>query len=127
MGIRVVLDFSCFFLPPLVLHQSKVGLDFCLEGLESLTLGNGGRVILPLDVRLVLGMEGFVDLLVIHVEPVFMRSGFCSKDLWFRRSDHLGAFHRALLGTELSGSDSSVVGGPGSLGSVCCAPSLLWS
>ena len=108
MGIRVVLDFSCFFLPPLVLHQSKVGLDFCLEGLESLTLRNGGRVILPLDVRLVLGMEGFVDLLVIHVEPVFMRSGFCSKDLWFRRSGHLGAFHRALLETELSGLDSSV-------------------
>ena len=125
MGIRVVLDFSCFVLPPLVLHQSKIGLDFCLDGLESLTLGDRGRVILPLDVRLVLGKEGFSDLLVILVEPVFMRSGFWSKDFlcrlgdcvldgkpflgnWFRRSGHLGAFHRELLGTEPGGSDSSV-------------------
>ena len=138
MGIRVVLDFSCFVLPQLVLHQSKIGLDFCLEGLESLTLGDRGRVILPLDVRLVLGIEGFSDLLVILVEPVFMRSGFCSKDFLCSLGDGIlegGPF----LGTgfggqaflelfierflELSQADrilqsSDVVGGPDSLGSV---------
>ena len=143
MGIRVVLDFSCFVLPQLVLPQSKIGLDFCLEGLESLTLGDRGRVILPLDVRLVLGIEGFSDLLVILVESVFMRSGFCSKDFLCSLGDCIlegGSF----LGTgfggqaflelfierflELSQADrilqsSDVVGGPDSLGSV----SMRWS
>ena len=143
MGILVVLDFSCFVLPPLVLHQSKIGLEFCLEGLESLTLGDRGRVILPLNVRLVLGMEGFSDLLVILVELVFMRSGFCSRDFLCSLGDCIlegGSF----LGTgfggqailelfierflELSQADrilqsSDVVGGPDSLESV----SVRWS
>ena len=83
-------------------------------------------------------MEGFSDLLVILVESVFMRSGFCSKDFLCSLGDGIlegGPF----LGTgfggqaflelfierflELSQADrilqsSDVVGGPDSLGSV---------
>ena len=115
-----------------------MGLDVCLEGLESLTLGDRGRVILPLDVRLVLGMEGFSDLLVILVEPVFMRSGFCSKDFLCSLGDGIlegGPFLGTGFGSqailelfikrflELSQADqtlqsSDVVGGSDSLGSV---------
>ena len=39
-----MLNFSCFVPPPLVLHCSKISLDFGLEGLELLALRDGGRV-----------------------------------------------------------------------------------
>ena len=82
-------------------------------------------------------MEGFSDLLVILVEPVFMRSRFCSKDFLCSLGDGIvegGTFlgtgfgGQAILEVferflELSQVDrilqsSDVVGGPDSLGSV---------
>ena len=83
-------------------------------------------------------MEGFSDLLVILVEPVFMRSGFCSKDFLCSLGDGIlegGPFLGTGFGSqailelfierflELSQADqtlqsSDVVGGSDSLGSV---------
>ena len=72
-----MLDFP----PPLVLHCSKISLDFGLEGLKLLVLGDRVRVIQPLYVRLVLGMYCFFDLFIILIEVVFMGSGLHSEDL----------------------------------------------
>ena len=97
----VVLDFSCFVSPPLVLHCSKISLDFGLEGLKLLALGDSGRVIQPLYVRLVLDMYGFFDLFVILIEPVFMGSDIHSKDFLGSLTDcffERGPFLRAAFG-----------------------------
>ena len=64
VSVSIVLDFSFFVPPPLVLHCLEISLDFGLEGLKLLALRDEGRVIQPLYVRLVLGMYGFFDLFV---------------------------------------------------------------
>ena len=101
-SICVALNFNCFVLPPLVLRLPQVRLHFGLKGLESLAYGNGGWIILPLDVRLVLGMEGVFDLLVVFVEPVYMASGLGAKDLSCSLGDRVfkgRPFRRAAVGS----------------------------
>ena len=42
VSVCVALNFSCFVLPPLVLHLPQVRLHFGLEGIELFVFGNGG-------------------------------------------------------------------------------------
>lgn len=99
---------------------------------------NGGWIILPLDVRLVLGMEGVFDLLVIFVKPIYMASGLGAKDLFCSVGDRVfkgRPFRRAAFGSQASLESfvqeileageatrvfqpSDVVGSPDSLGSL---------
>ena len=133
-----MLDFSCFVPPSQVLHCSKISLDFGQESLKLLALGDRGRVIQPLYVRIVLGMYSFFDLFVILIEPVFMGSGLHSEDFlcslidcFFERGQFLSAafggytilellvkhlLESCPVGWVLQPGD--IVVGPGSLGSV---------